>query len=70
MRVLRFLLGIAYIVKIINMAFIGLFFVIDGIYSIYRYRFEFKLTNTWHEDIPRMARSLFGFMLMKGTFLL
>lgn len=69
MRVLRILIGLAYIIKSINITFLGLFLVIDGIYSVYRYRFEFKLTKTWHEDIPRLARSLLGFMLMKGVIL-
>ena len=68
MRLLRILFGICYIFKIIDTPFIGLFFVIDGIYSVYRYRVEFKLTKSWREDIPRITRSILGFMLMRRLF--
>lgn len=66
MRVARILIGIAGICRLVPTAWVGLFFFADGFYSIYRYRFEVPKTNSWYEDIPRGARSLFGYLLMVG----
>ena len=66
MRLFRILIGALTIVRIIKPFWLGLFLVIDGIYAIYRYRYEIPETKHWYEDIPRGARSLFGFVLMAG----
>lgn len=66
MRVARVLIGIAGICKLVPPSWVGLFFFVDGFYSIYRYRFEVPKTKSWYEDIPSGARSLFGYMLMMG----
>ena len=66
MRIIRVIVGVAGLCKFIAPAWVGMFFFIDGFYSIYRYRFEIPRTNSWYEDLPRGARSLFGYMLMVG----
>lgn len=66
MRFVRILVGITGLLRVISPAWVGLFFFVDGIYSIYRHRVEVPRTNHWYEDIPRGARSFFGFFLLFG----
>lgn len=63
MRITKILTGLGFILKFVNATFLGLFLAIDGLYSVYRHRFELHITRSWYEDMPRFARSLFGIML-------
>lgn len=64
MRITKILTGIGFILRFINTTFLGIFLTIDSVYSIYRHRFELKITKSWYEDMPRFARLLFGIMLV------
>ena len=67
MRISRYLVGFTYLARLANIATLGFFFVVDGLYSIYRYRFEVALTRRWTDDLPRMARCLLGVVLLATT---
>lgn len=67
MRTSRYLIGLTYVTHLINIALVGVFLVVDGVYSIYRNRFEVALTRQWTDDVPRVARSLLGVVLIVGA---
>lgn len=66
MRFMKVFVGLAFLVRLISGAFVGLFLAMDGFYSIYRHRFELAVTKNWKEDLPRMARCLLGIVLLIG----
>ncbi|MBS3052531.1 MAG: hypothetical protein J4428_04135 [Candidatus Aenigmarchaeota archaeon] len=66
MRFMKLFIGLAFVIKLISGAFVGLFLAIDGLYSIYRHRFELTVTKSWKEDVPRIARCLLGIVLIVG----
>lgn len=68
MKFSRILIGLVYLAKMITLPVLGIFLFIDGLYSVFRHRFELHLTKDWHEDVPRVARAFFGFVLMKSIF--
>ena len=64
MRAFRYLIGFTYLTHLIGLVSVGVFLVIDGIHSVYRNRFEVKLTREWTDDVPRIARSLLGVVII------
>ncbi len=66
MRFMKVFVGLAFIIRLVSGAFVGLFLAIDGLYSIYRHRFELAVTQNWREDVPRIARCLLGIVLLAG----
>ncbi|MEM0473423.1 MAG: hypothetical protein QXF88_01745 [Candidatus Aenigmatarchaeota archaeon] len=64
MRFTRIVTALGFILKFLNSAALGLFMIVDGIYSFYRNRFELKLTKSWHEDVPRFARIMLGMLIV------
>ncbi len=67
MRISKYVIGLTYIARLVNLATLGIFLVVDGLYSIYRNRFEVALTRRWTDDLPRMARCLLGVVLIGTT---
>lgn len=64
MRFTRLVTALGFVLKLLNSVALGLFMIVDGIYSFYRNRFELKLTKSWHDDVPRFARIMLGILII------
>ncbi len=63
LRVFRLIVGLSWFAGIINPLTAGAFFVTDGLFSIFRYRFK-NVTNHFIEDVPRFIRILVGLSIV------
>lgn len=63
LRWARLGIGVAWFVGILNPLIAGFLLVIDGVYSIARYRY-YHVTKDFVEDLPRLARIGVGFAMM------
>jgi len=62
LRFLRLGVGMTWFVGILNPIAAGIFFIGDGIYSIFRYR-TLKITKNPIEDLPRLGRIGVGLLM-------
>ncbi len=63
LRWARLGVGLTWFVGILNPLVAGFLLVVDGIYSIARYRY-YHITKNFVEDLPRLARVGVGFAMM------
>ena len=63
LRWARLGVGITWFTGVLNPTVAGFLLVVDGIYSIFRYR-RYKITKSFVEDVPRLARIGVGFIIM------
>lgn len=63
LRWARLGIGVAWFVGVLNPILAGFLLVIDGTYSIFRYRY-YHITKDLVEDLPRLARIGVGFAMM------
>ena len=63
LRWARLGVGLTWFVGILNPLVAGFLLVVDGIYSIVRYRY-YHVTKNLVEDLPRLARVGIGFAMM------
>lgn len=70
MRFTRLITIISIIFRFVNTTFLGIYLALDGFYSIYRNRFELKLTKSWEEDVPRFARVILGILITLNFYTL
>ncbi len=64
MRFAKILTVLSLVLKFLSATFLGIYLVLDGFYSFYRYRFELKITKSWEQDIPRFARIILGLLII------
>jgi hypothetical protein len=66
MRFARILTALSVALRFISAAFLGICLAVDGLYSFYRHRFELKITKSWEQDVPKLARIVLGlFIILK-----
>ncbi|MBU5688110.1 MAG: hypothetical protein KQA41_01235 [Candidatus Aenigmarchaeota archaeon] len=70
MRFAKILTAISVALRFVSTTFIGIYLALDGLYSIYRNRFELKLTKSWEEDVPRFARIMLGILIIFNFYTL
>lgn len=63
LRWARLGVGVSWFVGFLNPIVAGLLLVVDGVYSIVRYRY-YNVTKDFVEDLPRLARVGVGFLIM------
>ncbi|MFH8080569.1 MAG: hypothetical protein QXO84_01685 [Candidatus Aenigmatarchaeota archaeon] len=49
--------------KLVNAIILGVCLAVDGLYSFYRDRFELKITKSWEQDVPKIARMMLGILI-------
>ncbi|MCS7135018.1 MAG: hypothetical protein NZ893_01090 [Candidatus Aenigmarchaeota archaeon] len=69
MRFAKILIALLFVFKILNLVYVGICLAIDGLYSLYRYRFELNITKSWSEDLPKIARIMLGLMLISYSLI-
>ncbi|MEM5777338.1 MAG: hypothetical protein QXJ06_02715 [Candidatus Aenigmatarchaeota archaeon] len=70
MRFAKILTAISIALRLVNTTFLGIYLALDGLYSIYRHRFELNLTKSWEEDVPRFARIMLGLLIIFNFYTL
>lgn len=63
LRWARLGIGVTWFVGLLNPLLAGFLLVVDGVYSIARYRY-YNITKDFIEDVPRLARIGVGFLIM------
>ena len=63
LRWARLGVGLTWFTGVLNPTVAGFLLVVDGVYSIFRYR-RYNVTKSFVEDVPRLARIGVGFVIM------
>ncbi len=65
LRWARLGVGVTWFIGVLNPLIAGFLLVVDGAYSIARYRY-YHITKDFVEDLPRLARVGIGFLMMSA----